>query len=62
MEANCRLRASLSNPSEETYLLPDGFFHRVGPQIRLLSVPNFGVNTISISFQNSAIIQLWWFH
>jgi hypothetical protein len=29
---------------EESFLLLDGFFIKLGPQIRLLPVPNFGVN------------------
>jgi hypothetical protein len=29
---------------EETFLLPDGFFTKLGPQIRLLPVSNFSVN------------------
>jgi hypothetical protein len=36
----------LPNLSGETFLLPDGFFTKPGPQIRLLPVPNFGVNTM----------------
>jgi hypothetical protein len=43
-EANCRPQAPLPNLLKETFLLPDGFFHQAGPQIRLLPVPNFGVN------------------
>jgi hypothetical protein len=34
----------LPNSSEETSLLPDGFFTALDPQVRLLTLPNFGVN------------------
>jgi hypothetical protein len=37
----------LPNLSEETFLLPDGFFTKLGPQIKLLPLPNFGVNTFA---------------
>jgi hypothetical protein len=33
------------NSSEEAFLLPDGFLTELDPQIRLLTLPNFGVNT-----------------
>jgi hypothetical protein len=35
----------LPNLSEETFLLPDGFLTELDPQIRLLTLPNFGVNS-----------------
>jgi hypothetical protein len=35
----------LPNSSEETFLLPDGFLTALDPQVRLLTLPNFGVNT-----------------
>jgi hypothetical protein len=54
MEANCRPRTPLSNLSEETLLLPDGFFTELGPQVRLLPVPNFGVNTFDLWFFSGA--------
>jgi hypothetical protein len=34
----------LPNSSEETFLLPDGFLIALDPQVRLLALPNFGVN------------------
>jgi hypothetical protein len=37
------------NPFEETFLLWTGFFTKLGPQIRLPPVPNFGVNKWNIS-------------
>jgi hypothetical protein len=35
----------LPNSYEETFLLPDGFLTTLDPQVRLLTLPNFGVNT-----------------
>jgi hypothetical protein len=43
-EANCRPQTLLPNSSEETFLLPDGFLIELDPQVRLLTLPNFGVN------------------
>jgi hypothetical protein len=44
-EANCRPRTLLPNSFGETYLLPDGFLTALDPQVRLLTLPNFGVNS-----------------
>jgi hypothetical protein len=44
-EANCRSRTLLPNSSKETFLLPDGFLTELDPQVWLLTLPNFGVNT-----------------
>jgi hypothetical protein len=44
-EANCRPQTLLPNLSEETFLLPDGFLTELDPQIRPLTLPNFGVNS-----------------
>jgi hypothetical protein len=41
---NRRPRPPLPNLFEETFLLWMGFFTKLGPQIRLPYVPNFGVN------------------
>jgi hypothetical protein len=46
-EVNCRPRAPLPNPSEETFLPPGGFLTELDPPIRLLTLPNFGVNSTS---------------
>jgi hypothetical protein len=43
-EVNCRLRTLLPNSSEETFLLPEGFLTALDPQVKLLTLPNFGVN------------------
>jgi hypothetical protein len=40
----------LPNLSEETFLLPDGFLTELDPQIRLLTLPNFGVNKLYTLF------------
>jgi hypothetical protein len=38
--------SSSAESFKETFLLPDGFSTKLGPQIRLLLVPNFAVNTV----------------
>jgi hypothetical protein len=50
-EANCRPQVPLPNPFEETFLLWTGSFTKLGPQIRLPPVPNFGVNNLLLKFQ-----------
>jgi hypothetical protein len=50
MEAICRPRTLLPNPSEETFLLPDGFLTELDPQIRLLPLPNLGVNICPFNY------------
>jgi hypothetical protein len=57
---NCRPRTLLPNSSEETFLLPDGFFTKLDPQVRLLTLPNFGVNNDPVA---NTKIQAWYkFH
>jgi hypothetical protein len=34
--------------AEETFLPPDGFLTELDPQVRLLTLPNFGVNNIGM--------------
>jgi hypothetical protein len=51
-EANCRPQVSLPNPFEETFLPWTGFFTKLDPQIRLLPIPNFGVNNTLSSSPN----------
>jgi hypothetical protein len=49
-EVNCRPRTLLPNSSEETFLLPDGFLTELDPQVRLLTLPNFGVNICPFNY------------
>jgi hypothetical protein len=44
-EANCRPQAPLPNLLKKSSSARRDFFTKLGPQIRLPSVPNFGVNT-----------------
>jgi hypothetical protein len=59
-EANCRPQVSLPNPFEETFLLWTGFFTKLGPQIRLLPVPNFGVNICLFNYGIKVILFRNW--
>jgi hypothetical protein len=60
-EANCRPRTLLPNSSEETFLLPDGFLTALDPQVRLLALPNFGVNN-SICYTRPATVTTICYH
>jgi hypothetical protein len=59
-EANCRPQAPLSNHLEETFLLWTRFFTKLGPQIRLPPVPNFGVNICPFNFGIKVILFRNW--
>jgi hypothetical protein len=45
-EANCRPQAPLPNLLKKSFSARRDFFTKLGPQIRLSPVPNFGVNTV----------------
>jgi hypothetical protein len=59
-EANCRPRTLLPNSSEETFLLPDGFLTELDPQVRLLTLPNFGVNICPFNYGIKVILFQNW--
>jgi hypothetical protein len=48
-EANCWPQVPLPNPFEESFLLWTRSFAKLGPQIRLPHVPNFGVNNVQLT-------------
>jgi hypothetical protein len=50
----------LPNSSEETFLLPDGFLTELDPQVRLLTLPNFGVNICSFNYGIKVILFRNW--
>jgi hypothetical protein len=59
-EANCRPQAPLPNPFWETFLLWTDFFTKLGPQIRLPPVPNFGVNICPFNYGIKVILFWNW--
>jgi hypothetical protein len=59
-EANCRPQVPLPNPFEETFLLWTGFLTKLGPQIRLPPVPNFGVNICPFNYGIKVILFRNW--
>jgi hypothetical protein len=56
METNCRQWTLLPNSSEETFLPPDGFLTELDPQVRLLTLPNFGVNICPFNYGIKVIL------
>jgi hypothetical protein len=47
---------SFADSSEETFLLPDGFLTALDPQVRLLTLPNFGVNICPFNYGIKVIL------
>jgi hypothetical protein len=56
MEANCRPQTLLPNSSGETFLPPDEFLTELDPQVRLLTLPNFGVNICPFNYGIKVIL------